>query len=98
MNREQIENWLDALIRGRRLLLMPLYDGDKEVKCIDYFDSIKCIHLSSYKMIPMLADALDLEWYHEDDGTDDYPHRRWFKYNGIEFFAQSQEDTDEDED
>lgn len=97
MNTEQIRSWLDLLIEGRKLLLTRLVDGDDQYYSIDMFDDMKQIHINSYKGIRLMAEALRLEWHHKDYGTDEYPHERWFEYRGITFFAQSQEDT-EDED
>lgn len=91
LDKAKLEAWLDSLIEGRRLLITP-YDDISKLKALECVDYRTEIHISPYSLIPEIAETLGVEWYHEDDGTGYYQHKRWFFYKDIEFHALSKEE------
>lgn len=89
LDKAKLEAWLDSLIEGRRLLITPYDDMLKSLECVDYRTEI---HIAPYSLIPEIAEILGVEWYHADDGTDYYQHKRWFFYKDMEFHAFSKEE------
>ena len=89
LDKAKLEAWLDSLIEGRRLLMTPYDNKLKSLECVEYHPAI---HIEPYNLIPKIAEILGVEWYHEDDGTDYYPHSRWFIYKDIKFHALSKEE------
>lgn len=98
IRKDKLQKWLDDLIKGFELMSTP-YDKDGFIRGIEHWEDNKRIHISgsSYEYIPAIANILDILYYEENDGGDEWPLERSFTYKGYKFFSRSQGSIDDTE-